>query len=190
MFQFFIKRCSDIFFSIILIILFTPLWISIPVLIKIDSKGRIIFKQKRVGLNSSHFLIYKFRSMKEGTPDIPTDKVKDPKNFVTKFGAFLRRSSLDEIPQLFNILKGDMSFVGPRPALYNQQLLIRLRKEKGVDKFRPGITGLAQIKGRDDLPIPQKVEYDKQYVDNFSIFLDLKIIFLTAIAVLSGKGNK
>ncbi len=185
------KRAFDIVFSIILFILFIPLWVIIPILIKLDSPGRIIFKQKRVGLNSSYFTIYKFRSMKEGTPDIPTDVLKKQINqelLNTRIGKFLRRYSLDEIPQLVNILKGDMSFVGPRPALYNQDYLIKLRKEKGIDKIRPGVTGLAQISGRDELTIEQKVEYDYKYLKQASFLLDLKIIIITTKAALSGKG--
>ena len=189
-FALFIKRCFDILFALIFLIISIPIWIIIPILIKLDSPGRIIYTQKRVGINSSYFIIYKFRSMKEGTPDIPTDKVKNPQELVTKFGRFLRRTSIDEIPQLINILKGQMSFIGPRPALYNQDELIKLRKEKGVDKMRPGITGLAQVSGRDDLPIPIKVEYDKKYVDNFSIINDIKILIITIKAVLTGKGNR
>jgi len=189
-FALFIKRCLDILFALILLILLIPLWIIIPVLIKIDSPGRVIYTQKRVGINSGFFTIYKYRTMKEGTPDIPTDKVADPQELVTKFGRFLRRTSIDEIPQLINILKGQMSFIGPRPALYNQPELISLRKEKGVDKMRPGITGLAQVSGRDDLPIPVKVEYDKRYVDNFSLLNDFKILIITVKAVFTAKGNK
>ncbi len=188
MFYKFLKRSFDIVFSIILFLLFIPLWIIIPVLIKLDSSGRIIFPQKRVGVNSNYFTIYKFRTMKEGTPDIPTDELHNQEKLNTKAGTFLRRSSIDEIPQLVNILKGDMSFVGPRPALYNQPLLIKLRKENGVDKVKPGVTGLAQISGRDALPIPKKVEYDSLYVKNASIILDLKIILMTVKAALTGKG--
>lgn len=183
-----VKRGFDIVFSVLLFILFVPLWIIIPILIKIDSPGRVIFIQKRIGLKSSYFKIYKFRSMREGTPDIPTDKVRNQENLNTKTGTFLRRFSLDEIPQLANILRGDMSFVGPRPALYNQDLLINLRKERGIDEVRPGVTGLAQISGRDELSIPEKVEYDHRYVKNISFILDLKIIFITLWAALTGKG--
>ncbi|MCL4385134.1 MAG: sugar transferase [Cyanobacteria bacterium] len=189
-FALFIKRCLDILLALILLILLIPLWIIIPILIKIDSPGRVIYTQKRVGINSGYFTIYKYRTMKEGTPDIPTDKVENPQELVTKFGRFLRRTSIDEIPQLINILKGQMSFIGPRPALYNQPELISLRKEKGVDKMRPGITGLAQVSGRDDLPIPVKVEYDKRYVDNFSLLNDFKILIITVKAVFTAKGNK
>ena len=128
--------------------------------------------------------------MNEGTPDIPTDEVSDSKKLVTKLGIFLRRTSIDEIPQLVNIIKGEMSFVGPRPALYNQPLLIRLRKEKGADALRPGITGLAQVMGRDDLPIPVKVDFDARYVNEFSLLSDLKILFLTVKAIFSGRGSR
>ena len=159
-------------------------------MIRIDSPGRIIYTQKRIGINSGFFTIYKYRTMKEGTPDIPTDEVDDPGKLITRLGSFLRRSSIDEIPQLINILKGEMAFIGPRPALYNQPLLISLRKEKGADILRPGITGLAQVMGRDDLPIPEKVSYDEQYVKNYSVLLDLKIMLLTVKAILSGRGNR
>jgi O-antigen biosynthesis protein WbqP len=184
----FLKRSFDIIFSILLFILLIPFWIVIPVLIKIDSPGRIIYTQKRVGLYSGYFTIYKFRSMREGTPDIPTDEVKNQEQLNTRFGTFIRRVSIDEIPQLYNILKGEMSFVGPRPALYNQELLINLRKEQGVDRVKPGVTGLAQISGRDALSIPQKVQYDSEYVKKASFLYDMKILFITGFAALGGKG--
>ena len=184
----FLKRAFDIKFSILLFILFIPLWIIIPVMIKIDSSGPVIFRQKRVGINSCYFTIYKYRSMKTGTPDIPTDMLKNQADLNTRTGRFLRRYSLDEIPQLVNIIKGDMSFVGPRPALYNQELLIKLRQQKGVDRLRPGVTGLAQVSGRDELKIPVKVEYDSQYSSHASFLLDLKIILKTVKAAISGKG--
>ncbi len=183
-----IKRISDVVFSIVSMILFIPLWIIIPLMIRIDSRGRIIFKQKRVGLNGTYFIIYKFRTMKEGTPDIPTDRLRDQSTLNTRVGTVLRRLSIDEIPQLMNILKGDMSFVGPRPALYNQDLLIRLRKEKDVNKVRPGVTGLAQINGRDELSIRDKVMYDQLYIKDASIMLDVKIFLVTVKAAITGKG--
>lgn len=188
MFYKFAKRSFDIIFSILLLILFIPLWIIVPVLIKADSKGRVIYTQKRAGTGSRYFTIYKFRSMKEGTPDIPTDKVIDQEMLNTRVGIFLRRFSIDEIPQLVNILKGDMSFVGPRPALHNQDYLISLRKEKGVDRIRPGVTGLAQINGRDALTIEQKVDFDYKYLKTATFALDLKILFMTTRAALSGQG--
>ncbi len=182
------KRILDVIFSIIFIILFIPLWIIIPLLIKIDSPGNVIFKQKRIGINSGYFTIYKFRTMKEGTPDIPTDRLKNQEDLNTRVGTFLRRLSIDEIPQLINILKGDLSFVGPRPALYNQELLIRLRKEKGVDRVVPGVTGLAQISGRDALPIRDKVMYDQLYIKDASLMLDIKIFLVTVKAAITGSG--
>jgi O-antigen biosynthesis protein WbqP len=182
------KRISDIILSIVLIILFVPFWIFIPLIIKVDSPGNVIFKQKRVGLDSGYFTIFKFRTMKAGTPDIPTDELGGQRDLYTRAGRVLRRSSIDEFPQLINILKGDMSFVGPRPALYNQDLLIRLRKEKGVDKVKPGVTGLAQINGRDDLSIPDKVEYDSSYVKKASLSLDLRIFLATIKAAVTGRG--
>lgn len=185
----FLKRSFDVIFSLLLFIVFIPLWLIIPLLIKIDSPGRVIFTQKRVGLASSYFRIYKFRSMKEGTPDIPTDRLENQEDLNTGFGTALRRTSIDEIPQLYNILKGDMSFVGPRPALYNQPELIKLRKEKGADMIRPGVTGLAQVSGRDSLTIEEKVEYDLDYVKKMSFLMDIRIIFVTVRAVLSGKGG-
>jgi len=185
----FLKRCFDIIFSLILFIAFIPLWAVIPLLIRLDSPGRVIFTQKRVGRESSYFKIYKFRTMKEGTPDIPTDRVTNQEDMNTRLGTVLRRTSIDEIPQLYNILKGEMSFVGPRPALHNQPGLIELRKKKGADKIRPGVTGLAQVSGRDSLTIPQKVEYDLQYVRKMSLWTDLRIIFITVRAVLTGKGG-
>lgn len=188
MFYRIVKRTLDVGISVILIILFIPFWIIIPLVIKIDSQGSILFKQKRVGINSRYFTIFKFRTMKEGTPDIPTDELKDNSYLNTGVGKFLRRSSIDEFPQLVNILKGDMSFVGPRPALYNQDLLIRLRREKGVDKVKPGVTGLAQINGRDDLSIPDKVMYDRLYIEDASIWLDLKIFLVTIKAAITGRG--
>ncbi len=182
------KRILDIIISIILMVLFIPLWIFIPLVIKIDSPGNVIFRQKRVGINSGYFTIFKFRTMKEGTPDIPTDELADNSHLNTGVGRFLRRTSIDEIPQLINIIKGDMSFVGPRPALYNQDLLIRLRREKSVDRVKPGVTGLAQINGRDELSIPDKVNYDRQYVENASLWLDLKIFLVTVKAAITGRG--
>ena len=183
------KRIFDIILSIIFMLFFIPFWIAIPLIIKIDSPGRVIYKQKRVGLDSRYFTIYKFRTMKEGTPDIPTDRLKDQKSLNTRIGTILRRFSIDEIPQLINILKGDMSFVGPRPALHNQGLLIRLRKDKAVDKVRPGVSGLAQISGRDELSIPDKVMYDQLYIRDASIWLDIKIFLFTVKAAITGKGG-
>ncbi|MBN2072921.1 MAG: sugar transferase [Actinobacteria bacterium] len=185
----FLKRAADIFFSIILLLILIPIWIIIPVLIKTDSPGRVLFRQKRVGKGSSFFTIYKFRTMKEGTPDIPTDMLKNQENLNTGIGKILRRWSIDEFPQLINILKGEMSFIGPRPALYNQDELIEMRKQRGIDRIRPGVTGLAQVNGRDSLSIPEKVEYDWLYLKDMSLVLDLKILLVTIKAAITNRGG-
>ena len=183
------KRITDFLFSIILIIILFPLMIIISLLVKIDSKGPIIFRQKRIGLNSHEFMIYKFRTMKTGTPDVAKSILGKNNNMVTKFGKFLRRTSIDEIPQLFNIFKGDMSFIGPRPALYNQYDLIEMRKKVGVDKIRPGISGVAQINGREDMLLEKKVSFDEFYLKNMSLFMDIKIIIKTLFVLFSKKGT-
>ena len=183
------KRFCDLFFSIILIAVFSPLLIVLALIVKLSSKGPVIFKQCRVGKNKKEFNIFKFRTMYTDSPkDVPTHLLESPDRFITPIGKFLRKSSLDELPQLFNILMGDMSFVGPRPALYNQYDLISLRDEAGVNEVMPGITGWAQINGRDELPIPVKVQYDKYYVENMSLWLDMKISFMTVFHAVQGKG--
>jgi O-antigen biosynthesis protein WbqP len=184
-----IKRWFDVIFSLAIIILLIPLWIIVPIAIKIDSPGRVIFKQKRVGRNSRYFTMYKFRSMKEGVPDLPAEEVEDHRKFYTRFGAFLRRFSLDELPQLFNVLKGDMGVVGPRPSHLGQHGQIKIRKEWGTDIMRPGLTSLAIVKGRDDLSISEKAEFDRQYVFESSLFIDIPIIIRTVHIVLTGRGS-
>jgi O-antigen biosynthesis protein WbqP len=185
----FLKRSFDIFVAIILIIIFLPLWIIISFLIKIDSPGSIFFLQKRVGLDSQYFNIIKFRSMREGTIDLPAEELKDRDGKVTKVGKFLRRFSIDEFPQLFNILKGDMSFAGPRPSHLGQVEQIRLRKEMRTDKVRPGLTGLAQVNGRDDITIHEKAEFDRIYVYEYKTFMDFKIFLKTIKVVLTFRGG-
>lgn len=183
------KRLFDLFFSISLLVILLPLYIIIVLTIKFSSKGPIIFKQRRIGLNKKEFGIFKFRTMYTDTPkDIPTHLLENPDKYITPIGKFLRKTSLDELPQLLNIIKGEMSFVGPRPALYNQYDLIELRDQCGVNNVRPGITGWAQINGRDELEIPVKVQYDKYYVDNKSLWFDIKIIIMTAFSVILSKG--
>lgn len=184
-----LKRFFDIILSALAILILTPIWIIIPIIIKIDSPGRAIFKQKRVGRNSRYFTMYKFRSMKEGVPDLPAEQVEDHSKMYTKFGAFLRRFSIDELPQLFNVLKGDMSIVGPRPSHLGQHEQIRIRKEWRTDIMRPGLTSLAIVRGRDDLSIKKKAEFDRQYVFESSIFIDIPILVKTVIIVLTGKGS-
>lgn len=174
--------------ALISLILLSPLFLVVAILIKLESKGPVFFKQERVGKDNINFTIYKFRSMRTDTPDVATHLLDDPEIFITKIGGFLRKTSLDELPQLLNIVKGEMLFVGPRPALYNQYDLNGLRKLRGVDKLYPGVTGWAQVNGRDELEIDEKVEFDKEYLDNRSIILDIKIIFVTLFKVFKREG--
>jgi O-antigen biosynthesis protein WbqP len=182
------KRLTDLIISASALVVLAPLLIFIALAIKLDSKGPIIFKQRRVGQNGEFFEIYKFRTMRTGTPDLPTDQMLKLPSPITRVGNFLRKTSLDELPQLFNVLAGQMSLVGPRPALYNQLELTERRKDEGVLKFLPGITGWAQVNGRDELPDEVKVKADKWYCDHWSYWLDLRIIFMTFGAVFSKKG--
>jgi len=181
------KRLFDIFSSSFAIILFSPILILVSVAIKLESKGPIIFKQDCPGINNKLFKIYKFRSMKVDTPNVATDLL-DPADFITKSGKIIRKTSLDELPQLFNILKGDMTVVGPRPALYNQYELIEKRTKVNVHKIKPGLTGLAQVMGRDDNSDDQKVQYDKYYLENQSFKLDMYIIYKTIKNTISSEG--
>lgn len=183
------KRFFDIIMSLIGCIISLPLLLVLVLLIKLTSKGPILFRQRRIGLNRREFNILKFRTMYTDTPsNVPTHLLENPEAFITPIGKILRKTSLDELPQLFNILKGDMSLVGPRPALYNQEDLIALREQGSVHRMRPGLTGWAQVNGRDELAIPVKVEYDKYYVEHWSLWLDIKILFLTAVSVISHRG--
>ena len=160
-----LKRFFDIILSLVAIIVFSWLLIIIAIAIVVEDKGNILFKQKRIGKNKKEFYIYKFRTMKVSTPkDVPTHLLDNPESYITKIGGFLRKTSLDELPQLFNILKGDMSIVGPRPALWNQFDLIDLRDKNGSNSVRPGLTGWAQVNGRDELPIDVKAGFDGEYV--------------------------
>lgn len=184
----FFKRLTDILVSSLALIGLSPVLAAVALAIKIDSPGPIIFKQKRVGLKGEFFQIYKFRTMRSGTPDLPTDQMMKLPSPITPVGAFLRKTSLDELPQLINVLVGEMSLVGPRPALYNQEELTRLRDKNGVLQYPPGITGWAQINGRDELPDDRKVELDKWYCQNWNYLLDWRIMFSTFSAVLSKRG--
>lgn len=182
------KRFFDKGVSLIsLMILCIPLLI-ISFLVKLTSKGPVLYWSDRIGRNNSIFQMPKFRTMKINTPVVATHLLEGPNKYLTPIGSFLRKLSLDELPQLLSVLKGDMSFVGPRPALYNQHDLIELRTKKGIHKLIPGITGWAQINGRDELPIPVKVEYDEYYMKNKSFFLDLKILWLTFYKVVKIEG--
>jgi O-antigen biosynthesis protein WbqP len=162
--------------------------VAIAAAIRVTSPGPVIHWSRRIGKDNREFKMPKFRTMRTDTPQIATHLMQDASRFVTPVGKFLRKTSLDELPQLLSILNGDMSLVGPRPALYNQDDLIQLRTERGVHRLVPGLTGWAQINGRDELPIPTKVEFDAYYLENRSLLLDLKIIALTAIKALSGEG--
>ena len=185
----FIKRGADVVLSLLALICLSPVYLLVALAVKLTSPGPVLFRQKRVGRGGRLFTIYKFRTMRTDTPrDTATHLLQDPARYITGVGAFLRRSSLDELPQFFNVLKGDMSIVGPRPALYNQDDLIAARREAGVDAVRPGITGWAQINGRDELPIPVKVRYDREYVENLSLKMDARCFFGTIVSVLRAEG--
>ena len=186
---FFIKRIIDVVLSLIaIIILFIPC-VIISICIKASSKGPVFFKQKRVGKNKKYFMIYKFRTMRADTPkDMPTHMLNNPDLYITKVGRILRKTSLDELPQIINIIKGDMSIVGPRPALWNQDDLIAERDKYHANDIRPGLTGLAQISGRDELEIPVKAKLDGEYTKNISFWLDVKIFFKTIIKVFESDG--
>lgn len=172
--------------AVLLLIIIAPMMLLVAVAIRLDSRGPAIFKQTRVGQFDRFFTIYKFRTMHVGTPDLPSEMVqKDDRRF-TRLGKFLRRLSIDELPQLFNIVKGDMNFIGPRPALHNQYKLIAMRKKAGVNRLRPGVTGWAQVNGRDNIPLERKVELDKFYLDHHSLVLDLKILWLTLVKSITG----
>lgn len=178
------KKIFDFLLACIaLCILLLPITI-VAILVKLTSTGPIVYWSDRVGRNNRIFRMPKFRTMRVGTPAVATHLLPDPKSVLTPIGSFLRKSSLDELPQLWSILCGDMSFVGPRPALFNQQDLIALRTHYGVEKILPGLTGWAQINGRDELPIPEKVNLDVEYLQRRSFMLDVKIIFLTFIKVI------
>lgn len=186
--QFALKRLTDLVFALAAAFFLTPLLLLIAAAIKLDSKGPVIFTQKRVGKDGAFFNIYKFRTMRQGTPDLPTDQMLKLPSPVTKVGAVLRSTSLDELPQIFNVIKNDMALVGPRPALYNQTELTAKRQAHGVLRFPPGITGWAQVNGRDELPDDEKVRFDRWYCNNWSYLLDWKIIFMTFNAVVSKRG--
>lgn len=178
------KRFLDIMISICVLAVFGVPWIIIACMVRLTSKGPVLYWSDRVGKNNVIFSMPKFRSMQVDTPEVATHILANPDSYLTPIGSFLRKSSLDELPQLWSILKGDMSFVGPRPALFNQYDLIALRTECGVDKLIPGLTGWAQINGRDELPVVKKVSLDYEYLKRQSVWLDIKIIFLTAAKVI------
>ena len=185
----YVKRFLDIFFSVILIIFLSPLMLIISLAIVLETRGGAIFKQNRMGRNGKIFVCYKFRTMKRDAPhSIPAKELADPDKYVTAIGKLLRRSSLDELPQLFNVLKGDMSIVGPRPLICEEKEIHNLRKSAGIYSLRPGLTGLAQINGRNLLCDSEKIENDKRYLDNVGMRLDAKIVFMTFGCVFLGIG--
>lgn len=184
------KRTMDIVSSFVGLILLSPLFLLVAILIKLDSKGPIIFKQIRIGKNSKPFYIYKFRSMKIDAPNLSTEEFINASDFTTKVGKFIRKTSIDELPQLVNILKGDMSIVGPRPVIEREVRLLEIRKECNVDSILPGITGLAQINGRDNIDDYEKVKYDFEYLSKRNLVLDIKIIINTVLKVAKSEGIK
>lgn len=182
------KRFFDIFFAILLIMVFFIPMSFISITILITSRGPLIYWSQRNGINDKIFSMPKFRSMKIETPELATHLMKNPEKFISPIGSFLRKSSFDELPQLFSIIKGDMTFVGPRPALFNQYDLINLRAEKNLNKLKPGLTGWAQVNGRDNLSIEDKVELELEYMNNQSFFFDLQILWRTFLKVLRMNG--
>lgn len=189
MYQRFIKRIIDTFLSAVGLVLLSPLFFLIIAAVKISSPGPVFFVQKRVGINKSHFNMLKFRTMRKDTPkDTPTHLLENPDAYITKVGKILRKSSLDEIIQIVHILSGKMSIVGPRPALWNQFDLIAERDKYGANLLRPGLTGWAQVNGRDELPIPVKAKFDGEYAENIGFMMDCKCFFLTIFKVLRSDG--
>jgi len=178
------------FFAIVLLVVFFPIFILVGFFILLEDGFPVFFTQKRVGENYTFFNIYKFRSMKKDTPNVATHLLENPEQYVLKIGKVLRKLSLDELPNLINIIKGEMVFVGPRPALYNQDDLMELRIKAGVEKLKPGITGWAQINGRDEIALEEKVKFEKEYLSRKSFWFDLKIILLTFSSVLKSDGVK
>lgn len=183
------KRLGDVVLSMLALIILSPVFLILIVAIKLDSKGPVLFKQKRVGINKSYFYILKFRTMRIDSPkDTPTHLLHNPEEYITKVGKFLRKTSLDELPQIINILIGHMSIIGPRPALWNQYDLIEIRDQYGANNVMPGLTGWAQINGRDELQIDVKAKLDGEYVKKVGVTMDIKCFFGTIISVLKSDG--
>ena len=188
MYKKFFKRAFDLTLSVMGLIVLLPVFAVIAIAMKISDPGPIFFKQKRVGVHKTYFELYKFRSMKVDTPDIPTHLLENPEQYISGIGKFLRKTSLDELPQLFNIISGKMSIIGPRPALWNQDDLIAERDKYGANDVLPGLTGWAQINGRDELEIPVKAKLDGEYVEKMSLLFDCKCFFGTISSVLKSDG--
>lgn len=191
MYRKYFKRWIDIINSILSIVLLSWLFLIIAIMIKITSKGPILFKQRRIGSKKEEFYIFKFRTMKSLAPsDVPTHLLNNPDQYITRIGRFLRKTSLDELPQLINILRGEMSFVGPRPALWNQYDLIAERDKYNANNVKPGLTGWAQVNGRDEIPIIMKAKYDGEYINKSSLRFDAYCVILTAFCIIGLKGYK
>lgn len=182
-----LKRALDIVGGLAGLVLLSPLFVGLAIAVRLESPGPSLHWSRRVGRRNRIFDMPKFRTMRTGAPDVATHLLDDPKEWVTPLGRFLRRSSLDELPQLWSVVKGDMSLVGPRPALFNQDDLVMLRTKAGVDALRPGLTGWAQINGRDELPIGEKARLDREYLERMSIAFDLRILAATALSAFSGR---
>lgn len=186
-----VKRLMDVGISLAAAVVLAPVYIGLAAAIRLDSPGPVLFRQKRVGIHKKYFYILKFRTMRIDTPkDVPTHMLKNPEQYITRMGRFLRKTSLDELPQIFNILKGDMSLIGPRPALWNQDDLIAARDRYGANDIMPGLTGWAQINGRDELPIAVKAKLDGEYARKMSFLFDLRCFFGTIRSVLTSDGVK
>ncbi|MGQ7771685.1 sugar transferase [Bacillus sp. WC2507] len=186
-----LKQIIDVIVAIVGLVVSSPVFLLLIICIKLDSKGPVLFKQRRIGKGKKEFYILKFRTMRIDTPkDMPTHLLEDPDMYITKIGKFLRKTSLDELPQIINIIKGEMSIIGPRPALWNQYDLIKERDKYSANDVTPGLTGWAQVNGRDELPINVKAKLDGEYVDKLSPLFDLKVFFMTIKSVLKSEGVK
>ncbi|WP_275270499.1 sugar transferase [Limnobacter sp. P1] len=182
------KRLFDLLLGVVVLAILALPILVVAFAVRVTSKGPVLYWSDRVGIHNQIFKMPKFRSMRVGTPAVATHLLSDPHSHLTPIGSFIRRTSLDELPQLWSILKGDMSFVGPRPALFNQHDLIELRTEKGVHHIPPGLTGWAQVNGRDDIPIPRKVQLDYEYLQKQSLLFDIQILWLTFLKVIKRDG--
>lgn len=183
-----LKRSLDIFLAVLAAVVSVIPCILIWLSVRLTSPGPALYWSRRAGSHGTFFMMPKFRTMQINTPEVATDKLGDAKSYLTPIGSFLRRTSLDELPQLYSVMRGDMSIVGPRPALHNQDELIAGRAALGIDQLRPGVTGWAQINGRDEIALQDKLQFDREYLERQSLFFDLKIIFLTVIAVVRSRG--
>ena len=185
----YVKRASDIVFSILLMLVLSPLILTVMLVLAVTTHGKPFFKQQRAGKLGKPFYIYKFRTMQiDAPPHMPTANFDDANRYITKFGHFLRRTSIDELPQLWNVLKGDMSFIGPRPVILAEVELLRQRQKRGADKILPGITGIAQLHGRDLVDIEHKARYDAYYTNRVNLWMDVRLVFLTIVCVIRRSG--